>query len=122
MPCLCDSTVAGLTAQRDSCTGKQMRIPLFRYLPKWRCSPEVVPRRGFREGTQKGETRLFGEYDPFRVGKSKWGLANGGRKGQLKPIPPHLTATGEEQKLPLFGPIGAFRAKPPFAKPQFGFP
>ena len=43
----------------------------------------------------------------------------------LGPIPRHLTATGESRNSPekaRFGPIGAFRAKPSFAKPPFGFP
>ena len=46
-------------------------------------------------------------------------------RGRWGSIPPHLTATGEEQKLPrkgLFGPIGAFRAKPLFAMPLLRFP
>ena len=41
------------------------------------------------------------------------------------PIPPHLTAREEQKNClerPLSGPIGAFRAKPPYPKPSFGFP
>ena len=46
--------------------------------------------------------------------------------GQSGPILLHLTATGEEQQLPrkgpFSGPIGTFRANPPFAEPPFGCP
>ena len=48
------------------------------------------------------------------------GKGVGGWGGGVGTIPPHPTATGEEKKLPrkaLLGPIGAFQAKPPFAKP-----
>ena len=66
-----------------------------------------------------GKSGLFG---------ANWGLSRANRGlfgGRLGPIPPHLTPTGEKQKLPqkaLLGPIGAFRAKPPFAKPLLDSP
>ena len=45
--------------------------------------------------------------------------------GAFSGLTPHPTTTREERTLPRkgpFGPIGAFRAKPLFAKPPFGFP
>ena len=66
-----------------------------------------------------GESGLFGaDWGLSKVYRGFFGAFSG-------PIPPHLTTTIKSRKCPkkaLFGPIGAFRAKPPFAKPPFGFP
>ena len=58
------------------------------------------------------------------VGKSA--LANRAFSGLIGTnIPPHPQPREETRNWPeraLFGPVGAFRAKPLFAKPPFGFP
>ena len=56
-----------------------------------------------------------------------WGLSRVDRafSGPIREQLLALRATGESRNCPenaLFGPVGAFRAKPPFAKPFFGFP
>ena len=48
------------------------------------------------------------------------------KSGGSGPIPPSPHSRGRQQKITLksafLGPIGVFWAKPPFAKPPFGFP
>ena len=59
-----------------------------------------------------GKSGLFG---------ANWGLFGADRDQFLRTPQPR----GKSRNCPeraLFGPIGAFRAKPPFAKPPFGFP
>ena len=66
-----------------------------------------------------GKSGLFGaNRDHFRAGR---GLFGADRDQFLRTLQPR----GKSRNCPeraLFGPIGAFWAKPPFAKPPFGFP
>ena len=66
-----------------------------------------------------GKSGLFGA-DWVLFGAYR-GLFGADRDRFLRTPPPR----GKRRNCPeraLFGPIGAFRAKPPFAKPPFGFP
>ena len=66
-----------------------------------------------------GKSGLFGaNWGLFRADR---GLFGADRDQFLRTPQPR----GKSRNCPeraLFGPIGAFRAKPPFAKPPFGFP
>ena len=55
------------------------------------------------------------------LSRASWGLF-GADWDQLPHIPQPRGKTRNCPERALFGPIGAFQANPPFAKPPFGFP
>ena len=62
---------------------------------------------------------LFGaNWDLFRAYRGLFGAD----RDQFLRTPQPRGKSGNCPERALFGPIGAFRAKPPFAKPPFGFP
>ena len=75
------------------------------------------------EGSPKGG--LSPNFPRKLGGNGKAGLVGADCRGWSGPIPHHPTQRqGKSRNCPeraLFAPIGAFRAKPPFAKPPFSF-
>ena len=89
--------------------------------PKGGAHKRGLKPRFFRENRGEilpGKSGLFGA--DWGLSKVCSGLFGADRDQFLRPSQPR----GKSRNCPeraLFGPIGAFRAKPPFAKPPFGF-